>query len=209
MTLPECFQEQDARAALESPIEEEQQSPAAGPFNPIGVLSRRCSAASVASFHPSKMAAVNLWKTYVHRFDSIQKVVHLPSAEVVVFTAINDPSASSMEALALCFAIYYAAAVTLGPDQDDADDSDASSPCLDVDWGTSLDLFKMGLEQALAHADFLENPTLMLIQALAIYLVSRPMQYECIRPPYTLVHSLVHSLVHMLVCGTFEGTELG
>ncbi|KAG7101813.1 hypothetical protein HYQ44_020425 [Verticillium longisporum] len=64
--------------------------------------------------------------------------------------------------LALSFAIFFAAATVY--DQDEAVGVLGNDPV------ASLQLLKTGLEQAIAHADFLESPTVTTIQALAIYL---------------------------------------
>ena len=155
-------QEHYARVALESPVNK----PPCSPFNPMGIISKQSDATSVASFHPSKKVAMDLWKTYVYKVDSTFKAIHLPTTEVMVYTVINDPAAATMEHLALCFAMYYAAAIALDPEDG------AVCPSLDEPWTTSLLRFKTGLEQALAHAEYVENPTVILIQAMTIYLVS-------------------------------------
>lgn len=130
----------------------------------MGILSRQHPSQAVAGFHPPKLTAMQLWKTFVDNVDSCIKVVHVPTAEVIVYTVMDNPDNASMEALALCFAIYYAAAIAL-------DLTDSCATIVGEDWGASLQRFKTGLEQALAHADFLENTTVMLLQAMAIYLV--------------------------------------
>ena len=144
----------------------------------MGILSSQHGPQTVSVFHPAKLTAMQLWKTYVDDIDSCIKVIHVPTTEVVVYTVMDDPDNASMEALALCFAIYYAATMGL-------DSTDGCATLLGEDWGASLQRFKTGFEQALAHADFLENPTVMLLQAMAIYLVRRKPP-ACINEPGTL-----------------------
>ncbi|PNH65513.1 hypothetical protein VD0002_g3527 [Verticillium dahliae] len=103
-----------------------------------------------------------LWKAYVDKVEPCTKVLHIPTAEVLVYTVIDKPSECSPGMLALCFAIFFAAATVY--EQDEAVSVLGDNPV------ASLQLLKTGLEQAIAHADFLESPTVTTIQALAIYL---------------------------------------
>ncbi|KAM0602392.1 hypothetical protein ACHAP1_007727 [Verticillium nonalfalfae] len=99
---------------------------------------------------------------YVDKVEPCTKVLHIPTAEVLVYTVIDKPSECSPGMLALCFAIFFAAATVY--------DQDEAVGVLGDDPVASLQLLKTGLEQAIAHADFLESPTVTTIQALAIYL---------------------------------------
>ncbi|CAM1508848.1 Fc.00g025870.m01.CDS01 [Cosmosporella sp. VM-42] len=105
---------------------------------------------------------MQLWKVFVDNVDPCTKVLHIPTDEVMVYTVVADPSKASTESLGLCFAVYYLATIALEPGDVEAITGE--------DKEISLRRFKTGLEQALAHADFLENPTVVLLQALAIYL---------------------------------------
>jgi hypothetical protein len=91
------------------------------------------------------------------------KLLHLPTDELKVYSTIDKPTESSFENLALCFAIYFASAVSL-------DDEEAQA-ILGQDKCTHLPSFKTGLEQAFAQGDFLDRPTLTGLHELAIYLV--------------------------------------
>lgn len=76
---------------------------------------------------------------------------------------IEDPTAAQPEDRALCFATFYAAIATLEPPEAQVFITDAAASQL---------RFKTGFEQALAEAEVLENPTLALLSALAVFLVS-------------------------------------
>jgi len=108
---------------------------------------------------------VKLWNIYV---DSVEgcaglKLLHIPTDQVRVYSSIENPNAVPLDNLALCFAIYYASAISL-------DDSQAQAILGEEKLGSLL-RFKTGLEQALAHADFLDYPTVTGLHALAVYLV--------------------------------------
>ncbi|EXM14221.1 Zn2-C6 fungal-type DNA-binding domain [Fusarium oxysporum f. sp. vasinfectum] len=157
-------QEQDVRTALATPRSESPPSVIASPFNPMGILSNSSFPTPLASLHPPKRTAMKLWKVFVESVDACEKVLHIPTSEVLVYKVLQDPSKASAEDLGLCFSVYYAAAIALPPDEADH--------VLEEERTQSLHRYKVGLEQALAQADFLENPTLALLHAVAIYLAA-------------------------------------
>lgn len=130
----------------------------------MGILSSPRFDIPLATYLPSKLVATQLWKIYVDTVDPCFKILHIPTDEIIVFTAIDDPINASSDAMALCFAVYYAATV--------ARDVNTAQEVVREEILPSLQQFKTGLELAFAHADFLENPTLLLLQALGIYVVS-------------------------------------
>ncbi|PCD34846.1 hypothetical protein AU210_007441 [Fusarium oxysporum f. sp. radicis-cucumerinum] len=156
-------QEDDVRMALATPRDEpphDSNSPICR-LNPMGWLSAGISSVSTAVYHPQRRVAVRLWKVFVDSVDPYAKVLHLPTAETVIYTVTSDPSKASNENLALCFAIYYASVTAMGPNE-----------VLDItgeDNKKALLRYRMCLEQSLAQADFLDNPTITLLQAIAIY----------------------------------------
>ncbi|KAF4965701.1 hypothetical protein FSARC_6541 [Fusarium sarcochroum] len=156
-------QEDDVRTALATPRLEpprDVNSPAS-PFNPMAMLTAGMVTVPIASFHPPRQGAIRLWKVFTDCVDSCTKVVHVPTAETILYTVINDPAKATIENLGLCFAIYYASATALGPSE--------IHDILGEDKQQILHRFKIGLEQSLAQAEFLESPTVTLLQALAIY----------------------------------------
>ncbi|KAL1897013.1 hypothetical protein Sste5346_004216 [Sporothrix stenoceras] len=145
------------------------------PFNALGILSAPILNQQPSSLHPPKTLAVRLWHAYLDNVDGCSglKLLHVPTDEVRVFSVIHDPSAASYENLALCFAIYFSALVSL--------DEKEAHLLLEADEHyiggrhgkrDQLALFKVGLEQSLAHGDFLDRPTLVGLHALAIYLAA-------------------------------------
>ncbi|KAF4339303.1 hypothetical protein FBEOM_6717 [Fusarium beomiforme] len=156
-------QEDDVRMALTTPRDEpppDVNSPTCH-LNPMGWLSAGISSVSTAMYHPQRRVANRLWKVFIDSVDPYAKVLHIPSAEMLVYTVTSDPTKASNENLALCFAIYYASVTALPPEE-----------VLNItgeDNKQALLRYRMCLEQSLAQADFLDNPTITLLQALAIY----------------------------------------
>lgn len=108
---------------------------------------------------------MRLWKIYLDRVEGCAglKISHLPTDEIKVYSTIDDPTSASAENLALCFAIYFASTASI--------DMLEAEGILDQDKQACLLQFKYGLEQAFAHGDFLDCPTITGLHALAIYLV--------------------------------------
>ncbi|WXC58019.1 hypothetical protein SNK03_003917 [Fusarium graminearum] len=156
-------QEDDVRTALATPRDElphDVNSPAS-PFNPMTLLSPSSSTESLASYHPPKKTAIRLWKVFADCVDVCAKVTHLPTSETIIYTVTRDPTQASIENLTFCFAIYYSSVTASTPE-------DALS-ITGEDRKKALQRYKVCLEQSLAQADFLNNPTITLLQALAIY----------------------------------------
>jgi hypothetical protein len=142
------------------------QPPGDSPFNPLGILSSASPSQHPSKFHPPKALAVRLWSIYTENVELFAglKLLHLPTDEVRVYSAIDDPSRASFSDLALCYAIYFASTVTVHDDE--------VPLILGRDKEGLLLELKIGLEQALAHGNFLDRPSLTGLQALAIWLVS-------------------------------------
>ncbi|KAM0456942.1 hypothetical protein ACHAPV_006917 [Trichoderma viride] len=111
-----------------------------------------------------------LWHLFVQNVDATIKVLHIPTDEVTVFTAIHQPDGVSKDTLALVSAVYFAATLTMEPDE--------AQYILGVDKTTALRTFKQDFQMYLAAVDMLENPTVVLLQALAIYLASIRAHYH-------------------------------
>ncbi|KAF7557993.1 hypothetical protein G7Z17_g281 [Cylindrodendrum hubeiense] len=118
---------------------------ASSPFDALGILSSPSLSITPASLHPSQELAAKLWKIYVENVEACMglKVLHIPTDEIKVYSVINDPTTAPLDKLSLSFAILFASTL------------------------------KVGLEQAFAHGNFLDRPTITGLHALAIYLPSR------------------------------------
>lgn len=132
----------------------------------MGILSAPVISTPPASFHPPKDQAVKLWNRFTEPVQACAtlRLLHVPTDEIKVFSAINDPSTAALDDIALCFAIYFAATVSM-----DAAEVERS---LHQPRETALLRFKTGLEQAFAHGDFLDHPSMTALHALAVYAAS-------------------------------------
>lgn len=160
-------QERDIRSVLLSDSHTSTpRVPELSPFNALGILSAASSTQTPASFHPPRPLALRLWNVFKDNVEgcSCCKVLHHPTDEVKIYSAIDDPSGVPTDTLGLCYSIYYSALIAI-------DDSDLRT-ITSSDKQTLLFSFKAGLEQSLAHSDFLDRPTLTGLTALGIYLTA-------------------------------------
>ncbi|TDZ30447.1 C6 transcription factor asaR [Colletotrichum spinosum] len=157
-------EEHDIQSVLTTPRSEPAPQAAPSPFNPMGILSSQDRNLDITELLPTKWGAIELWRNYVDNIEVCNKIIHRPTAEVLIYTAIDDPSNASVESLALMFAIFFVSAIVL--------DASSVQNLTGHDKVTNLHRFKTGLEQAFAKADFLEHPSVRLLEALSVYLAA-------------------------------------
>lgn len=115
--------------------------------------------------HPPREMMIRLWAIYTRNVDPLMKFLHRPTVakqlEALTDTSTErslDPATS-----ALGHAIYFSAVTCLSPEN-----------CR-KQLGESRDVlatrYRLGVERALAEADFLNNNSLEILQALTLYTV--------------------------------------
>ncbi|OAQ95837.1 hypothetical protein LLEC1_01372 [Akanthomyces lecanii] len=119
--------------------------------------------ASVRECQPLPSQVPFLIDIFATNVNMIAQVAHIPTVRQLIRAVPGgDLSALSPADSALMFAIYYAAITSM-------EETDVA-----LNFGTTkakLNLkFRIGFEQAMASADFLNTPTLVLVQAMAIFL---------------------------------------
>ena len=108
---------------------------------------------------PPRWKAIELWQHYVSIVDPFIKVLHIPTAQPVIYAAIKDPENAAPDTRALLFAIFFAA--TASKKHEHADGS------LELQL---LDQYRVGTEICLNQSDFLDHPTMDSLRAISIYL---------------------------------------
>ncbi|KAF0320980.1 fungal specific transcription factor [Colletotrichum asianum] len=137
-------QEHDVRSYLSISEAETVNLAAPSPFVPVGIISEPFPFHLMSSLHP----------------ETSVKILHVPTDEATVYSTIAEAHRAKAENLALCFAIYFVSVAV--PDRADRRGQEERT--------LNLHRSRKGLEQALAHANFLERPTITLLKALGIYL---------------------------------------
>ncbi|KAK0665003.1 Bikaverin cluster transcription factor bik5 [Lasiodiplodia hormozganensis] len=136
------------------------------------------------ALHPPEKHAHRLWALFKENVDPLVKVLHIPTIEPKIMSAIEnrDHIPRSMEAL--LFAIYYAVIT-----------SSSAEHCEDWFGENKTNLlakYRFGLEQGLARANFLATDEFMVLQAFVIFLI-------CLRrnEPARMIWTLTGLVVRM------------
>ncbi|RSL68534.1 hypothetical protein CEP53_002509 [Fusarium sp. AF-6] len=111
--------------------------------------------------HPDAQLALRLWTVYAERVDPVLKILHIPTTQSAMIAMISGPKQASHSLEALAFAVYYAAVTSLS-------ENEMSTISVDSRQGF-LQKCKLGLNQAITRADFLNEPNMMTLQALSIF----------------------------------------
>lgn len=121
------------------------------PLSPVG-----------QDFHPLPSQVPFLLDVFEENMNLIMHTVHMPTIRKMVRSSRGPTPKIGLKHQALLFSIYYASITSM-------EDDDVS-----INFGATkaeLNLkFRRGLEQALAQADFLNDPDIVLVQALIIFL---------------------------------------
>ncbi|KAJ5288620.1 hypothetical protein N7478_001650 [Penicillium angulare] len=120
------------------------------------------SSPSLQEYHPLPSQIPFLINVFSENVNILAQVVHIPTINKMMHNLRGDVSKLTPSNEALMFSIYYAAVTSM--EEDD----------ITLNFGVAksdLNLkYRLGLEHALAKADFLNTPDLVLVQALAIFL---------------------------------------
>ena len=158
-------QERELQSALGTPSTANSHT-ASGESTQLGAIFFNFSipAPGSPSLHPTVRQATQLWRMFVSDVNPLMKILHIPTMEATFFAALSEPAKVGHSRSALLFAIYLSVINSLEP-------NDVMS-LLDQPKNAALSKYKIGLEQSLAAANFLEVPNIESIQAIALYIVS-------------------------------------
>lgn len=121
---------------------------------------------NLRDFHPPPMQAFMLWQTFLQNVNPLSKVIHAPLIQPQVLEASKDFDSVSKPAIALLFAIYAAAAMSL---KEEDCQTQLNGPKTVV-----LSRYFSAAQQALAAASFMKSRNIVTLQALVIFLVRTP-----------------------------------
>lgn len=120
---------------------------------------------NLRDFHPPPMQAFMLWQTFLQNVNPLSKVIHAPHVQPQVLEASKDFDSVPKPAIALLFAIYAAAVMSLKEEDCQAQ--------LNVAKTVLLSRYFSAAQQALAAASFMKSRNFVTLQAFVVFLVRR------------------------------------
>lgn len=133
---------------------------AAGPN--ASLFGFRAIAHSLHGFHPSLSQAVNLLSLFSENVAPMLRIFHMPTLTALYWDAIASLDTLDKNIEALVFAIYYAAIVSIPTEQ--------CMALLGMPREVALERYRFAVEQAIARADLLNTQSMVLLQAVVLFL---------------------------------------
>lgn len=148
--------------------DEEDECPAQGTPSDLATLlfSSTPTSSALGDIHPPPTHVFLLWQVFLQNVNPLSKVVHAPSVQNVVITATRGVDGLARPVLALLFAIYSAAIMSM-----------QEGECLESMGETRAVLlarYVAATQAALSGAGFMKSMSLTLLQAFTIHLVYGP-----------------------------------
>ncbi|KAB5582952.1 hypothetical protein GE09DRAFT_286411 [Coniochaeta sp. 2T2.1] len=128
-----------------------------------GLISDPSLEVDISSLLPTRWQATQLWQAYLNNVDGLVKLLHIPTVQPTVFAAINNPKDTAPDMNALLFSIYFAAVASLRWTE--------VQTILGQDRQAAMAAYERGIELSLHAQCFLDSPTILSLQALALYLM--------------------------------------
>lgn len=116
------------------------------------------------------MQAFMLWQTFLQNVNPLSKVIHAPHVQPQVLEASKDFDSVSKPAIALLFAIYAAAVMSLKEEDCQAQ--------LNMTKTALLGRYFSAAQQALSAASFMKSRNFVTLQAFVVFLVSRDISHS-------------------------------
>lgn len=122
----------------------------------------RAIAHSLRPYHPQLSQAVNLFAVYTENVAPVLPIFHLPTLSRMYWDAIAAVDSLDKNVEAVVFAIYYAAVISMSSEQCIA--------MLGLTREAAVERYRFAVEQAIARADLLNTQSMVLIQAVVLFL---------------------------------------
>jgi hypothetical protein len=123
----------------------------------------RQAAHSLGKHHPTVPQIFRLWQTCLDNVNPLVKLFHAPTVQQMILDAVADMSSIPKSTEVLMFAIYLISVTSMN-DQDCTKVLGQSRPTL-------LAKYSNATQQALVNTGFLTSTSLVVLQALTLYLV--------------------------------------
>lgn len=156
------------RDILDDPTDEDEDYPSPGSGSTLsanhqGFLFNFSSTHfSLRDFHPPPTQIPLYWKGFTENVDPLIKIFHRPTLEKAVVEASRDLDHISKSTEALMFTVYFAVITSMS-------DDDCIS-ILGVEKQSTLEKYRIAVEQAMARTGFLNTQELVVLQSFTLFL---------------------------------------
>ncbi|KAF5662719.1 hypothetical protein FHETE_7825 [Fusarium heterosporum] len=134
------------------------------PHEDVDLLLSKTPALNLADDIPLPFQILRLWQIFLERVNPVTKMLHTPTTEQLIISAMTNHSDISNKSRALLFAIYLLSVVSLSDEE--------AMTTLNLRKDKAIQRFTKGLKTALSKVNFLRNYDMEVLQALVLYLIS-------------------------------------
>jgi Fungal specific transcription factor domain len=119
-------------------------------------------AQSLRAYHPPLSQSVALFDMFEQSVAPLVHIFHMPSLVASYWDAVASPESLDRNTEALLFAIYYSAVISM--------ESPQCEQVLGISRAAAVKRYQFAMEQAMARADLLNTQSVVLIQAVVLFL---------------------------------------
>lgn len=118
---------------------------------------------TLRNFHPTPTQAFILWETYKENVAPLVPIFHLPTTEKIYLESPGNLNNISKTTETMLFSIYYSAATSMTSEQ--------CRSLLGEERETVITRYRFAVEQSLARANILNSQSLIVLQAMVLFLI--------------------------------------
>ncbi|KAF3763953.1 hypothetical protein M406DRAFT_227231, partial [Cryphonectria parasitica EP155] len=122
----------------------------------------RSTAYSLKPYHPLLPQALDIYSAFAENVAPLLRFFHMPTLAELYRESISSTTPLERNTEALIFAIYYSGIMSMPPDQ--------CMNLLGLSQPAALERYRFATEQAIARADLLNTQSIVLLQAVALFL---------------------------------------
>lgn len=119
-------------------------------------------AQSLRAYHPPLSQSVALFEIFKQRIAPLVHIFHMPTLVASYWDAVASPESLDRNTEALLFAIYYSAVISM--------ESQQCEEVLGFSRAAAVKHYQFAVEQAMARANLLNTQSVVLIQAVVLFL---------------------------------------
>ncbi|XEV03143.1 hypothetical protein FSHL1_008430 [Fusarium sambucinum] len=130
----------------------------------VDLLLAAASSSNLGDHLPLPFQILRLWQVFLNRVNPLSKMIHGPSTEQLIISAMTNPEDMPHKSRALLFSICLVSVVSLSKEE--------AKSMLDLHKNEAIRRFTDGLKTALNRVNYLRNYDMPILQALVLYLIS-------------------------------------